>query len=226
MTAAPVTVYTNASEPLDKRLDALAELNDEHQRLHGNSILLRVSLDHYDADIHDVYYGRGEGAFNKTLGTAERAHQLGIALAVTTQTDIHNNALPRQHEEFIREIFRGRDMDLGDVKILPDIPSGAEQKRLPPQDTSPITPAEFQASGTNMNNLMCHISRTVLKLDGSVRVYPCTILIPDSPEHVSDFARYDMGATIAESLKREQALDHPACRAYCVKGNMSCANPG
>src|SRR5690606_26197391 len=76
---APVTVYTNGTEPLDKALrGGLIGVNDLHRKKHGQSMLLRISLDHYDADIHDVYYGRGTGAFEKAITVAETAATLGF----------------------------------------------------------------------------------------------------------------------------------------------------
>ncbi len=217
---APVTIYTNGTVPLNSQLEKLAKIQNQR----SNKILLRISLDHYEPNIHEVFYNRGKGNFQIAINTATKAAQLGFNIAITTQQDIHNNATNEEIQRIFTKLFEERGVQLVEVKVLPAIPQGEQLKRIPLKINNPITPDEFAASGTNPKNLMCHIGRTIIKYDGAVRVFPCTILIPPSKETIPLFAKYEMGRTLTESLTKEQPLDHPSCRAYCVQGKQTCGN--
>ena len=156
---APVTIYTNATKPLGFKLEELSRVQEKHK----NEVLLRVSLDHYDLDIHEIFYGRGPGNFSNAIENAVKAANLGFAVAITTQQDIHNNATDAELEKIFRKMFEEHDVTLADVKVLPQIPQGEQLKRTQPTQTGPITDAEFKASGTAPEGLMCHVGRTLIK---------------------------------------------------------------
>ncbi|MBU45039.1 MAG: hypothetical protein CMN76_17640 [Spirochaetaceae bacterium] len=224
MEMAPVTVYTNATEPLEKSLrKGLPDINVAHVNKHGRPIHLRISIDHYEAEIHDIYYARGKGAFEKTLQVASLAYSQGFTISVNTQEDLHNRANTRQAERFLRNRFAEMGVDLYDVKVLPDIPTGNQQNRTISSET-PVSPAEFAASGARRENLMCGAGRTVVKLQGNVQIFPCTLLVPHDAKTLHEFQKYMMGSSLSQSLGVAATLDHPSCRAYCVKGKMTCAN--
>lgn len=220
LSVAPVTIYTNATQPLNARLKELSEVTKKHK----NKILLRVSLDHYDPEIHEVFYGRGKGNFQLAIETAAAAAQAGIKVAITTQEDIHNNAGNEEVKHIFTNMFSGFGVQLSDVKVLPSIPQGEQLKRTQPISVGPVSSEEFSASGTSRESLMCHVGRTLIKYEEAVRVFPCTILIPPSKASIPLFAKYELGRTLNESLEKEQPLDHPSCRAYCVKGKQTCSN--
>jgi len=209
---APVTVYTNATAPLERNLGGVVEL----QQQAPHRLRLNVSFDSYDRAVHDEAYNRGRGNFDRAFENTVAAAQRGIEVAVTTQADAQ--LLNCEITAKFRDMFGQRDVRLSDVKVLPNIPQGRAESACA---TNPITPCELSAV---KKELMCYSSRTLLKYKGKVHVFPCTILVPDSKEVVKDFARYDMGSTLAESFAREQPLDHPSCRTYCVTGGASCAN--
>lgn len=221
---APVTIYTNASEPLEKKLDQLQEINAQHVQKHGRPILLRVSFDHYDPAIHNTYYGRGTEAYAQSLRVSKSAAEAGLAIAVTTQQDIHNNAPDSYVERAFRKIFDQEQISLSDVKVLPDIPAGQHADMSTALLESPISEAEFSMLGSPQKNLMCHTGRTLLKLQGQLQYFPCTLIVPDTPEAIVRLQEYALGTSLNESLQKKQALNHPACRAYCVHGKQSCAN--
>jgi hypothetical protein len=56
---------------------------------------------------------------------------------------------------------------------------------------------------------MCHFSRCIQKIDGELRYYPCPVIYDD--------ARFELGATLAESLRRVY-IAHKNCYDYCMKG--------
>lgn len=221
---APVTVYTNATEPLERCFRrGLESINQKHISIHGRPIHLRISLDHYEPEIHDIYYGRGKGAFEKSMEVASLAFSREFTVSINTQEDLHNRANARQIEQFLRNRFQSQGVELEDVKILPDIPTGNQKNRTSWSD-SPVSPSEFQISGVKPENLMCGAGRTVAKLHGRVQVFPCTLLIPHDESTIHSLQKYMMGSSLSDSMNREVSLDHPSCRAYCVKGKMSCAN--
>ena len=221
---APVTIYTNATRPLDNQLDYLIEVNTHHMQKHDKPVLLRVSFDHYMPQIHDQLYNRGLGNFEFAIHNAVLAAEGGLDIAVTTQADIYKNGVDFMVEQRFRQRFAEDGVILRDVKVLPDIPQGAHAGLAGRVNDKPITPVEFEASGVKAENLMCGSGRTLIKYDGVTHVYPCTILVPSSKEAIPDFAKYRMGESLSESFKVEQPLDHPSCRAYCVSGKQSCGN--
>lgn len=220
LTVAPVTVYTNGTQPLERSLSEVASV----ARDSPNRLLLRVSVDHYNAELHDVLYNRGEGNFERAVETVKSAYEQGLPVAVTAQEDVHFGGSDAFVEQEFRRLFKARGVALHDVKVLPAIPQGQYATRHGSPSNGPVTEAEFSNSATMLSNLMCRTSRTLLKYDGAVHVFPCTILVPDRKEVIDDFAQYDMGASLRESFEKQQPLNHPSCRAYCVKGRMTCAN--
>lgn len=226
MVHAPVTIYTNASRPLEKHFETLRLLNSEHIDRHNKPILLRVSLDHIDPDIHNVYYGRGDGSWEESLKLTIEAAKSGFDISITTQADIHNQAPDSWIMRSFIKLFQNQGVELLDVKVLPDIPTGkhAEKSFLTDIKKFPMSRAEFAMTGTSLSGLMCHTGRTLIKLKGKLQVYPCTLIIPDRKENIPLLESYSMAETLNDSLSQGQKLDHPACRAYCVVGKQSCAN--
>jgi hypothetical protein len=61
---------------------------------------------------------------------------------------------------------------------------------------------------------MCAFSKMVVKKDGRLRVYACT-LVDDDPA-------YDLGGTLAESMPKRVTLQHHRCYS-CFKYGSSCS---
>ena len=152
----------------------------------------------------------------------KQAYEAGLKVSITTQGDTHFGKSSGEIEEKFRNIMAVYNVKLQDVKILPNLPQGNHR------DTSvnqkPITSEEFERAGTCPETLMCHTSRTLVKYDHSVKVFPCTILIPPNQRLIPDFEKYNMGNSLKESFSKLQPLDHPSCRVYCVQGKQTCAN--
>lgn len=215
---APVTIYTNGTQPLEQKLSDLQGVWMGKK----NDVLLRVSLDHYTADVHDREYNRGKGSFERAVNMISAAYRLGLNVAVSTQSDVHGGKMDACVQKEFVDLFAEEGIRLSDVKVLPAIPQGQYAQRHELPYAGPVTSCEL--SGTDLNKLMCHTSRTVLKYDNKVRIFPCTILVPDRKAVIADFEQYDMGSSLKESFEQSQPLNHPSCREYCVKGRMTCAN--
>jgi hypothetical protein len=59
-------------------------------------------------------------------------------------------------------------------------------------------------------SLMCHFSRCIQKIDGTLRYYPCPVIYDDD--------RFDLGSTLEESFRRVY-IAHKNCYDYCMKGS-------
>lgn len=210
------TVLTNATRPLAKVLDRVIALAREaHGRLH-----FRVSLDHYLESRHDAI--RGPGQFRLTVDTAVRLAEAELSPIITSTAEVFrgNPISPAQCEARYKAIFADRGVDV-EVKILPSVlQMGSQLERIDRPDETPLLTEEYlQGARIDKGALMCSNSRSVLKRDGRLRVFPCPIIyeVPD----------FDLGATLAESFARPVPLVHRACASYCCcasgpKG--SCAN--
>ena len=224
---APVTVYTNGTRPLQKKLPLLGEL----QKNNSNELLLRVSFDHYSENIHNIFYGRDkkenplQSNFAKAIQSVTMAHETyGLKVAITTQQDVHNNA----PDFIVEKIFREKmfpNIPLVDVKVLPSIPQGAQLVRLGKKKEGGVSPSAFEAYNTQKENLMCHVGRTVLKYNNELQFFPCTILVPSSKKELrEEYGQYNLGKTLLRSLVRKVSLSHRSCTAYCIQGKQTCGN--
>lgn len=210
------TVLTNATRPLAKQLDpVIAIAKRATGRLH-----FRVSLDHYLEARHDAI--RGKGQFRLTMDTAVRLAEAGLHPILTSTAEVFrgNPITPAQCEARYRALFADRGVDI-EVKILPAVlQMGSQLGRIDRSDETPILTEEYlQGMGFDKRTLMCSNSRSVLKRDGKLRVYPCPIIyeVPD----------FDLGGTLAESFERAVPLAHRACASYCCRASGprgSCAN--
>ena len=72
-----------------------------------------------------------------------------------------------------------------------------------------VTTECFAKLGKPAESLMCHYSRCLQKIEGRLRYYPCPVIYDD--------ARFELGATLEESLRRVYVA-HKNCYDYCLKG--------
>jgi SAM-dependent methyltransferase len=79
-----------------------------------------------------------------------------------------------------------------------------------------ITKAQLYSTKTEeeIENLMCSYSKMVLKKDGKVSVYACTL--------VDDDEQYDLGTTLKEAMQEKIALKHHRCFT-CYSNGVSCS---
>ena len=71
----------------------------------------------------------------------------------------------------------------------------------------------YQSADTR-RAFMCAFSKMIVKKDGRLRVYACT-LVDDDPD-------YDLGGTLAESLPKRIMLRHHRCYS-CFAYGSSCS---
>lgn len=195
----PCLVLTNGTHPLRARLTDILPLADKPQRLS-----FRVSLDYPNAAQHDA--GRGPGMFALALDTLGQLHRAGFHVSVARR---------REDGEDLAAVAAAFQTHFDSVGLPGDTPIIAFPN-LKPDHTPEITETCMSTyhTPTSCEKFMCAFSRMVVKQDGILRVYACT-LVDDDP-------CYDLGSSLKESANVRVTLGHPRCFA-CFAGGASCS---
>jgi uncharacterized Fe-S cluster-containing radical SAM superfamily protein len=200
-------VLTNAMQPMRRYTAALASLRARHG---GERLVLRVSLDHHDAAVHDIE--RGPGSFARTMeGLAWLAREgFTIHVAGRVGFDAAGEAAMRAG---YAALFAAHaiPVDAEDPVALMLFP-----EMDPDRDVPEITTACWGILRKSPDSMMCASSRMVVKRKGAPRpaVLACTLLAYDP--------RFELGATLDEA-SRPVALNHPHCATFCVLGGAACS---
>jgi uncharacterized Fe-S cluster-containing radical SAM superfamily protein len=198
-------VLTNAMRPMMRHARALAVLRERF----GDRLAIRVSVDHYTAELHERE--RGAGTWEPTLAGLKWLSDNGFNVAVAGRTCWGEDEAAAR-AGFARLFARER------IRVDADDPIGlvlfAEMDaRL---DVPEITTECWGILGLAPEDVMCASSRMVVKRKGAERpaVLACTLLAYDE--------RFELGATLAEA-SGAVALNHPHCARFCVLGGSSCS---
>ncbi len=202
-----VLILTNAMRPMMRKTvrSELTRLAAEY----GELLTLRVSVDHYLADLHDRE--RGKGSFDKTLEGMKWLRDTGVQMTVAGRIDWHES------EEISRKGYgsffaeHGFDIDANNPGKTVLFPEMDETVEVPE-----ITTACWGILNKSPNDVMCASSRMVVKRKGAANpvVLACTLL-PYSPE-------FELGESLAEA-ERDVHLNHRHCAKFCVLGGASCS---
>ncbi len=202
-----VLILTNAMRPMMRKTMRAGLL--ELQKSHGSRLTLRVSVDHFRAELHDQE--RGAGSFAKTLEGMRWLRDNGISMAVAGRalwgdSDAESRA---GYAAFYAE--HGFDIDAHDPSRTVLFPEMDETVEVPE-----ITTACWGILNKRPDDVMCASSRMVVKRKGAAGpvVLACTLL-PYSEE-------FELGRTLAEA-ERDVHLNHPHCAKFCVLGGASCS---
>lgn len=199
----PCLILTNGSEPLLKRINQFALLvNNPYP------ISLRLSLDSPDPKIHDSE--RGEGNFQQVLANLKRLTTLGFGVSVARHMSANEDS--DWVDEQYRQLFalNGLSPELHIVAfpdfltpgVLADVPQITEQCMTTYHDE--------QSRG----QFMCASSRMLVKTNGDMGIYACT-LVDDDPE-------YHLGSDLAASLIPRISMKHHRCYS-CFAYGSSCS---
>ena len=202
-----VLVLTNAMRPMMRRSEQLRELGARY----GDRLVLRVSIDHYTAALHDRE--RGPGSWEKAVAGLEWLLDNGFHAHVAGRT------FSGEAEAVLRAGYarlfasRGFPIDAYDPQALVLFP-----EMDPLVDVPEISESCWGILGVAPEAVMCATSRMVAKRKGAERpvVLACTLL-PYDPQ-------FEIGATLADATG-EVRLNHPHCARFCVLGGGSCS-PG
>jgi len=200
-----VLVLTNAMRPMLKQVDGLLALH----RQYGDRLCLRVSIDHYGPELHELE--RGKHAWSRMLPGLRWLVEHGLHLNVAGRTlwDEGEDSLRAGYARLFADLGLGLDAD--DPVQLVLFPEMDEQADVPE-----ITEACWDILGVSPGAMMCASSRMVVKRRGEdgVKVLACTLLPYD--------AQFELGATLAEASDPVK-LNHPHCARFCVLGGGACS---
>lgn len=200
---APCLVLTNGVDALPRRLQKLEPL-----RASPHPLAFRVSLDYPDAARHDL--GRGAGNFAKSCRSLQLLHAAGHRISIARQMENGESlaAVDAAYRDLLRALALPVDLN---IVAFPDFGTPGEHPQVPHITESCMTTYHTEAS---RREFMCAYSKMVVKQNGRMRVYACT-LVDDDPA-------YDQGATLAESRLKRVMLRHHRCFS-CFRYGASCS---
>lgn len=202
-----VLILTNAMRPMLRPSvkSGLIAINATHP----GKLTLRISVDHWSAELHDKE--RGQGAFARTLQGMDWLRDNGIRMTVAGRTMWHETEAEARAGYAALYAKRGYDIDAahpGQTVLFPELDEAAPVPE--------ITTGCWSILNKDPRDVMCSSSRMVVKRKGAERpaVLACTLL-PYDPQ-------FELGATLAEAEKPVH-LNHPHCAKFCVLGGASCS---
>jgi hypothetical protein len=198
-------VLTNAMKPLRKRRDDMLALRAEF----GDSLTIRVSVDHYDPAVHEQERGRRSWA--PTLDGLIWLAANGFRL------DVAGRRFTAESEDSLRAGFAGLFANHGiAVDAWDPVRLMLFPEMEPDRDVPEITTACWGILHKSPDDLMCAGARMVVKRkDAAAPVVVACTLLPYDP-------RFELGTTLAEA-SGPVALNHPFCASFCVLGGASCS---
>jgi len=199
----PCLVLTNATMPLAHRLDEIQMLINK-----PNPLNFRVSIDYPDANKHDA--GRGQGNFFLSWKIIGELHKKGFTVSIARQRTKDENS------EKVDKIYRKYFKQVGlpkETRIIsfPDFFTPGTIAEVPHITQQCMTQYQTEES---RDQFMCNFSKMIVKKDGQMRVYACT-LVDDDPD-------YDLGSSLKESQNIRIMLKHHRCYS-CFAQGASCS---
>lgn len=199
----PCLVLTNGTEALHRRMHELEALRNS-----PHAVSFRVSLDHYEESTHDL--GRGEGNFTKALAGLKMLHDRGFAISVARHIWPDEDA--KVTEVAFADLFKAHGLphDLTMV-AFPDFALPGSLPDVPHVTTDCMTRYQDEQS---RKEFMCAFSRMIVKQDGKMRTYACTL--------VDDDSEYDLGDSLTDSMAERISMKHHRCYS-CFAYGSSCS---
>ena len=198
-------VLTNAMRPMMKCADALLELKAQY----GDALSLRVSVDHFDSELHQEE--RGPRSWKPMILGLKWLSSNGFSIDVAGRTrwGEDETELRQGFEVFFKE--NNVNVNANDQKQLMLFPEMDENVAVPE-----ITTACWGILGVSPNDMMCASSRMVVKRKGDAKpsVMACTLLAYDQ--------QFNLGQTLKAASNPVQ-LNHPHCAKFCVLGGGACS---
>ena len=199
----PCLVLSNGTKPLLKRLHQIAALRAQPQ-----PIAFRVSIDYADRERHDS--GRGAGTFEQSWQALKKLHALGFRVSIARQVEKGENAAAVT-EAYANLLVEHALPKATTLVGFPDFLLPGARAEVPAITERCMT--TYQSEATR-RAFMCAFSKMIVKKDGRLRVYACT-LVDDDPT-------YDLGGTLAESMPKRVTLQHHRCYS-CFAYGSSCS---
>jgi hypothetical protein len=171
-------------------------------------VSFRISIDWPDEARHDA--GRGAGTFKQALLAISELKQRGfnVSLARQMEADEDSEAVDEKFKALLEKY--GYE---GEIRIVafPDFALPGETINVPDITESCMTE---QQSAATRKTFMCSFSKMVIKKNGQMSVYACTL--------VDDDDRYDQGKNLRAALLGKVFLAHHRCYS-CFNLGSSCS---
>ena len=203
-----VLILTNAMLPMMRNSIKIGLLDLKEK--YPGKLTLRISLDHYSAELHDQE--RGKGSCAVALKGMHWLQDNGFVMHVAGRTVWGDtDAQSRSgYEALFAE--QGFDIDAQNPEHTLLFPEMDETVEVPE-----ITTSCWNILNKSPDDVMCSSSRMVVKYKGSenLSVLACTLLPYDD--------QFNLGETLEEA---EQAvkLNHPHCAKFCILGGATCSS--
>lgn len=202
-----VLVLTNAMQPM-QRTGVMQGLHDLQARF-AEKLVLRVSLDHYTAALHERERGAAtwDAAFRGLKYLSDHGFSIHIAGRLCWNED-DATARAGYAGLFAASNIRIDAFDPACLVLFPEMDAQI--------DVPEITTACWGILNQRPQDMMCATSRMVILRKGAARasVAACTLL-PYDP-------RFEMGDRLA-AASGPVVLNHPHCAKFCVLGGASCS---
>lgn len=198
----PCLVLTNGTRPMHQRMEALKPLAQA-----PHPIQFRVSLDYPKAELHDQ--GRGEGSFDEALHGIQQLHRQGFEVSIARQMDRDENTV--EVDNAYHHLLARHGLPPLHLVAFPDFLPPNSQTDVPEITEHCMT--HYQTAESR-RAFMCNYTKMLVKIDGQVRIYACT-LVDDHPD-------YDQGSNLRESLQQRVMLKHHRCYS-CFAYGASCS---
>ncbi|WP_428099010.1 radical SAM protein [Candidatus Rariloculus sp.] len=202
----PCLVLTNGTDPVLKRLHQIETL-----RAQAHPISFRISVDYPDRDRHDA--GRGAGSFDKSWAALRALNRRGFHVSVARQIDADEER--ERSESAFRTLLAEHGLPAATTVVgFPDFLTPGSNPRVPLVTEHCMTTYQTEQS---RREFMCAFSKMVIRINGRMRVYACTL--------VDDDESYDLGAKLTESMGKRIFLHHHRCYS-CFAFGSSCSEIG
>lgn len=201
-------VLTNAMRPMMKLAAPLLELRTRY----GGKLVIRVSVDHYSTELHELE--RGPHSWRRMIEGLTWLSRNDFAINIAGRT------LWQDSEAALRAGY-GRLFAAHGIAV--DATDPAALVLFPEMDATvdvpEITEACWDLLDVDPGAMMCAGSRMVVRRKGApeATVVPCTLLPYDR--------QFDMGASLREAGGAVK-LNHPHCARFCVLGGGACSVAG
>lgn len=199
----PCLVLTNGTKPLHQRLHHLEPLASA-----ANPVSFRVSIDYPEPERHDAM--RGNGSFKEAMEGIKALADMGFEVSVARQMPAGEDRLLAETE--YKQLFRRFGVAESTALVaFPDFLAPFAEADVPEVSRNCMTQYQTEQS---RRQFMCAYSKMMIKSEGKMRVYACT-LVDDDPG-------YDLGERLSTSLEQRILLKHHRCYS-CFAYGASCS---
>ena len=202
----PCLVLTNGTDPVLRRLAQIETL-----RARAHPVSFRISIDYPDPSRHDA--GRGAGSFDKAWTALAALYERGFHVSVARQIDAGEDG--QRAESQFRLLFARHGLPRDTTIVgFPDFLTPGSHPPVPHVTEHCMTAYHSEES---RREFMCAFSKMVVRINGAMRVYACTL--------VDDDDSYDLGDTLTESMGERIYMRHHRCYS-CFAFGASCSEIG